>query len=189
MSFLKSKPGQTTLDNTEGLIPNIKTQDELNIRERDNVLKGIQWAEKQKNPNVLSSEFCLKLHEKMFGEVWEWAGSIRSTDTNLGCDFAFIREKLEELFKNTQCQIQEKSYDWVELAARFHHKLVSIHPFLNGNGRHARYMTDLLLKVNNQDKFTWGSKLAESEFQKLYLKALQDADNKNIKTLMEFVKS
>ena len=190
--------GATPLDpnEIEGLIPDyITTQGELNILEQQNIIEGIDWAERQKKPDVLSITFNHKLHEKMFNQVWKWAGKKRTTDKNIGSHWQQILTQLNHLFENTSYWIENKIYNWDELATRFHHKLVFIHAFPNGNGRHARLMTDILLKSNNQEPFTWGEKMqsspieVEGKTRKAYISALKKADRNDFTDLIKFAKS
>lgn len=191
-------PGATPLDlnEIEGLIPDyITTQRELNILEQKNIIEGMKWADSQKDPDLLSITFNHKLHEKMFDQVWRWAGKPRNVDKNIGSPWQHIPTHLNQLFKNTCYWIQNKIYAWDELATRFHHKLVFIHVFPNGNGRHARLMTDILLKLNKQEPFTWGEKNqsspieVEGKTRKAYISALQKADKNNFIDLIKFAKS
>ncbi len=190
--------GATPLDpnEIEGLIPNyITTQKELNILEQQNIIEGINWAERQKKPDVLSITFSYKLHKQMFNQVWKWAGKPRTTDKNIGFHWQQIPIQLNSLFEKTKYWIKNKTYKWDELATRFHHKLVSIHPFPNGNGRHARLMTDIFLKSYNHKPFTWGEKLYQSPIEiegktrKTYLSALKKADRNNFIDLIKFAKN
>ena len=190
--------GATPLDpnEIEGLIPDyITTQGELNILEQQNIIEGIDWADRQKNPNVLSITFNYELHRQMFNQVWQWAGRSRTTDKNIGFHWQQIPTQLDNLFENTRYWIENKTYKWDELAIRFHHKLVSIHAFPNGNGRHARLMTDILLKLNDQKPFTWGENMysspieVEGKTRKAYISALKKADQNNFIDLIKFAKS
>jgi len=190
--------GATPLDpnDMEGLIPDyITTQEELNILEQRNVTAGIDWTECQKNPDVLSVTFNYELHKQMFDQVWKWAGTPRTTDKNIGIHWKQIPIQLNNLFENTQYWIKNQTYKWNELAVRFHHGLVSIHVFPNGNGRHARLMTDMLLKSNNQKPFTWGEKMylspidVEGRARNIYISSLRKADQNNFLDLIQFVKS
>ena len=198
-SFKLTYPvGATPLDSNEieGLIPDyITTQKELNILEQQNIIEGISWAERKKNSDVLSITFCYELHKQMFNQVWKWAGQPRTTDKNLGSYWEQIPTKLNNLFEDTRYWIKNKTYKWDELAVRFHHKLVSIHAFPNGNGRHARLMTDILLKSNDKASFTWGENRrassidTEGKTRKAYISSLKKADENNFIDLMKFVKS
>ena len=180
----------------EGLIPDyITTQEELNILEQQNIIEGINWADHQKKPDVLSITFNYELHKQMFNQVWKWAGEPRKTDKNIGCHWQQIPTQLSNFFENACYRIESKKHNWNELAAWFHHKLVSVHVFPNGNGRHARLMTDILLKSNNQKPLTWGQKMhsfpieVEGNTRKAYISALKKADKNDFIDLIKFVKS
>jgi Fic-DOC domain mobile mystery protein B len=127
----------------------------------------------------------------MFGRTWKWAGTYRATEKNLGIAPARIAGEVRELLENTRVQIAGKVSQVDEIAARFHHRLVWIHPFPNGNGRHARLLTDLLLAANGAAPFTWGRRDLEhaSEARERYLAALRAADARDLAPLLEFVRS
>ena len=130
----------------------------------------------------------------MFYQVWRWAGIQRKTDKNIGVDFSQIPMKLKYLFEDTKYWIKNKTYTWDELAVRFHYRLVLIHTFPNGNGRHARLMADILLKINGQEPFTWGERIyhssadVENKTRKLYLVALRKADAGSFSELIAFAR-
>ena len=146
----------------------------------------------RRSDDLLSVNYILKLHEKMFGVVWDWAGSFRRSEKNLGLDPLSIRPSLRELWEDVKAWIEFKTYPADEIAARFHHRLVAIHPFPNGNGRHARLMADLLLvHVLDRPRFTWGSSsLTDAgECRKNYISALRSADRHDYERLLEFVRT
>lgn len=186
--------GATPLDPDEigGLIPNyITNQGELNVLERANILEAAEWALAKTNHDCLNVSFCLNLHKRMFKNVWEWAGKTRLTDKSIGIPKENILSKLKVLLDDTDYWITEKTYAFDEIAARFHHRLVAIHVFANGNGRHARLMSEVLQTVNGEAPFTWGkSDLdgSESEVRKNYLAALRAADQGNYEPLLIFLK-
>ena len=189
--------GSTPLDPYEikYLIPDyITTQKELNLLEHNNITEAIEWAYHKKHSDILNITFNNSLHKRMFYQVWKWAGTQRKTNKNIGVDFSQIPMKLKNLFENTKYWIKNKTYEWDELAVRFHHKLVLIHTFPNGNGRHARLMTDILLKTNDQEPFTWGESFnhssidIESKVRKLYLTALRKADAGSFLELIIFAR-
>ena len=191
-------PEATPLDSNEiaDLIPDyITTQGELNILEQQNIIEGINWADRQKKPDMLSITFNYELHKQMFNQVWRWAGKPRTTDKSIGVYWQQIPTQLSSLFESAIYWVENKTYKWDELAVRFHHKLVSIHAFPNGNGRHARLMTDILLKSNNQEPFTWGEKMysspieVEGKTHKAYISALKKADGNDFIDLIKFIKS
>lgn len=187
-------PGATPLDPDEaaGLIPtHITTQAQLNEWEQQNILDGERWAFGRRHRNLLSIKFAQNLHKRMFGNTWRWAGQFRRTEKNIGVDPAEITVRLSELFRDVEAQIEHAAYPADEIAARFHHRLVSIHPFANGNGRFSRTMTDLLLKSLGRGSFTWGAGdlVAKGEVRDRYLAALRAADAREFGLLFKFVRS
>lgn len=191
-------PGATPLDPNEvdGLIPDyITTQAELNALERENILEAIDWAHGRRQPDLLNPTFALDLHRRMFSRVWRWAGKQRTSNKNLGVFKENIPTELANLFADTKYWIENKTYGWDEIGARFHHRLVSIHAFVNGNGRHARILTDILLSSNGQEPFSWGMKTTEGAFEvegalrQRYISALQAADQGTYEGLLHFVRS
>lgn len=128
----------------------------------------------------------------MFSKVWKWAGAFRKSGKNIGVDWHKISTELQTLLDDVRYWIENKTYSEDEIAARFHHRLVWIHLFPNGNGRHARLMTDVLLKdILHQEPFTWNIKRinVEDDVRALYLKALREADNLDYSALLEFVRA
>lgn len=190
--FEESEGGtDLTEEEKEGLIPSyISTRGDLNQAEQQNIVKGQLWAfTKKRNP--LDMDFLEGLHKKMYGDVWEWAGSFRKTSRNIGIDAYRIPSELKQLVGDAQYWLDNKTYKPDELAARFHHRLVFIHPYPNGNGRHSRLATDILLHFMDQKRFTWGAGdiTKKGEVRTRYIKALQAADNHDIEPLLEFVRS
>ena len=190
--------GSTPLDpnETKGLIPSdIATQDQLNQAEQGNIIEARAWATGRKNPDLLSDLFFKKLHYRMFCLVWRWAGQYRKTEKNLGGPWALIPKEIGKLISDTQYWMGHQTYSWDELGARFHHRLVLIHPFPNGNGRHSRLMTDLLLINSGQKPFSWGQKSRDANFQsdletrKRYIDSLRQADQRSFEDLIHFVRS
>lgn len=192
-------PGATPIDPNEmqGLIPDyISLQSELNSLEEANIADAYIWAEKVRLDDLLTATFILEIHRRMFNQVWEWAGKQRKSNKNIGGVMKEnVMQELGLLLANTKYWIEEKIYSQDEIAVRFHHRLVQIHIFPNGNGRHARLTTDLLLKKNRNPKFTWGrlnatSKRNVEESLRLdYLQALRSADNGDFQKLLVFVRT
>lgn len=191
---LKYTPGATPLDQdeAEALIPkHITTQEQLNEWELRNILDGERWAFGRKHGDLLSSDFMRRLHKRMFGETWRWAGTYRTTGKNIGVDSSKIAPMLKDLCADAIAQLEHKSYPLDEMAARLHHRLVWIHPFPNGNGRFSRTMADLVLVANGAARFTWGAGdlISETETRQRYLDALRAADAKKYAPLLDFVRS
>jgi len=190
--------GATPLDRDElaGLIPNyITTQGELNSLERDNIVDAVNWAAKKKTKDRASISFAYNLHREMFGRVWKWAGTLRRTDKNIGIAWEQIPNQLPALFKDLEYWVTNRTDSWDEIGARFHHRLVAIHAFPNGNGRHARLLTDLILESHGETSFTWGmvsdNSLLEADgpLRDEYIEALREADARKMTRLIQFVRS
>jgi mobile mystery protein B len=186
--------GATPLDPDEldGLkFKHVSTRGELDQLEQAGITEGLKWLDKQKNPDVLSEAFVLELHKRLFGSVWKWAGTFRRTEKNIGVDPIQVAIKLRQLLDDAKYWVEHGTYAPKELAARFHHKLVFIHPFPNGNGRHARIMADAVLtKLFNEPAIDWagGYRLeAMNERRDQYIAALRAADGYDMSALLEFV--
>jgi Fic-DOC domain mobile mystery protein B len=186
--------GATPLDPNEldGLkFKHVSTRGELDQLEQAGIIEGLKWLDKQKNPDVLSESFVLELHKRLFGSVWKWAGTFRRTEKNIGVDPVQVAIQLRQLLDDARYWVEHGTYSPKELAARFHHKLVFIHPFPNGNGRHARIMADAILtKLLNEPAIDWagGYRLeAMNERREQYIAALRAADGHDMSGLLEFV--
>jgi Fic-DOC domain mobile mystery protein B len=175
----------------EGLIPSyITLRRELNEAEQAGILRADQWAFERRR-NVLDERFLRNLHKRMFGSVWRWAGQFRTTERNIGVAPFRIATDLAQLLDDTRYWIEARTYEPDEIAMRFHHKLVLVHPFPNGNGRHARLATDLLLTALARDRFTWGARstMTAKEVRHAYVDALRAADRHDHTLLLAFVRS
>jgi Fic-DOC domain mobile mystery protein B len=188
--------GATLIDPNEadGLIPsNVQTQEELNEWEQENIVAGEIWLNRQKIKieEFLTIDFIKKSHKKMFNETWRWAGNFRTSDKNIGGSWNQISTQLRSLCDDVLYQINHQTFSIDEIAIRFHHRLVSIHCFPNGNGRHARIMVDCLLRILGQDKFTWGGNTLTkaNEMRKNYINALKQADHGIYQPLLHFARS
>ena len=188
-------PGATPLDPNElgGLIPDyVTTQGELNALERDNIVEAARWALTGRHRDVLNVSFCFDLHRRMFANVWRWAGAARRTEKNLGVAKEQILTKLKAVFDDTGHWMENKIYSPDEIGARFHHRLVSVHAFPNGNGRHARIMTEVVQLSGGERPFTWGSSdldASGSGARADYIGALKLADENDYSWLVRFVRS
>jgi Fic-DOC domain mobile mystery protein B len=195
---LEYNAGQTPLDEDEKeslLIPTISTRNELDEFEQQNIEQAILWTLKRsvKPGVILSGEFIRSLHKRMFGNVWAWAGQFRKTNKNLGVDKWQIPTELHNLIEDTRYWIKNKTYPPDEIAIRFKHRIVSIHCFPNGNGRHSRLMADIIIqKVFKMPVFSWGAGTAGANHNNIreeYLAAIKKADAGNIEPLTLFARS
>jgi len=175
----------------EGLIPSyIALRSELNEAEQANILEAQEWAF-SRNRDVLNEKFLNNLHKQMYGNVWRWAGRYRSTGKNIGIDVYRIPMELRQLLDDYRFWTVNGTYEPEEIVTRFHHRLVAVHCYPNGNGRHARLAADLLLISMGLERFSWGRKnlVDVGETRERYIAALQAADRHDIGPLLEFVRS
>jgi Fic-DOC domain mobile mystery protein B len=189
--------GQTPLDDDEKeglIIATISTRAELDEFEQQNIEQAIQWTLMRnfKNQDILTEKFVIETHKRMYGNVWKWAGEFRKTNKNIGVDKWQISVELKNLLDDVKYWIDHKIYPAAEIAIRFKHRIVSIHCFPNGNGRHSRLMADIIIeKVFKQTIFSWGAtNLAVSgKSREIYLKAVKEADKGSYSDLLKFARS
>lgn len=169
----------------------IATRDELNAAEEENIAQGQVWALGLRRRKLLTETFIKSLHRHMFGDVWRWAGKFRTSERNIGINHWEIPAALRSLLEDVKAWMEYDAYQPDEIAVRFHHRLVAIHPFANGNGRHARMMADLLIVELGGAPFSWGGRqLHETgELRRRYVDALQAADRHDLGPLMAFARS
>lgn len=185
-------PGATPIDPDEasGLIPaHLTLQRELNEYEEANLVEAVQWLFVRHRGDPLEAQFVHTVHRRMFGHTWKWAGQARRSDKNIGVPWAEIPVRLRQMLDDIRAQIQHRTYPPSEIAARYHHRLVSVHVFPNGNGRHARQMADLLLSDLTGEKFEWGkgTLVTASETRDSYISALRAADTGDYRPLFNFL--
>ncbi|HLJ29776.1 MAG TPA: mobile mystery protein B [Candidatus Angelobacter sp.] len=175
------------------LIPSLATKEELNEWERENILRAREWAIRDRTSplDMASDAYVRKLHLKMFDQTWKWAGQYRRTEKNIGIPFHQIREHLVALLGDVRYWLQHSTFPPDEIAVRFHHHLVVIHPFPNGNGRHARLIADLFVMKLGRAAFTWGATdlVKPGEARARYLDAVRAADQGDIQPLIKFARS
>ncbi len=189
--------GQIPLDEDEkeGLMINtITTRGELDEFEQLNIEKALQWTlgKKWKPEYILSESFMRELHKRMFGEVWSWASEFRKTNKNIGVDKYQIGVSLRQLLDDSKYWLENKTYSEEEFAIRFSHRIVAIHCFPNGNGRHSRLIADIIInQIFGKPFFKWSSSdLNENgEARSNYIAAIKAADAGDVKSLIDFAKT
>src|SRR5690606_38070844 len=190
--------GQTPLEpeELEGIkIHSISTKAELDEHEQKNIEEAILWAMKLKLPyqKIISEKFIKDLHKNMYKNVWKWAGKFRTSEKNIGVKSYIIATELKILLDDTLFWIENKTYPADEIAIRFKHRLVAIHCFPNGNGRHSRLMADIIMeKIFNLPPFSWGRNqvgLDKEQVRKAYIDAVQAADRHDYQPLLHFSQS
>jgi Fic-DOC domain mobile mystery protein B len=181
-----------TPEEREALIPSYITQRrELNEVEQVGIADADRWAFARRRGDTLSEDFLCELHKRMFAGVWKWAGQFRTTPRNIGVDAWNIGPMLRQLLDDVRYWVEHQTYAPDEIAVRFHHRLVWIHPFPNGNGRLSRLAADLLIVQLGGDRFSWGSGnlVAIADLRKRYVDALRAADGQVIEPLIAFARS
>lgn len=189
--------GQTPLDEEEklSLIPSLVTREDLDAFEQENILEARKWVMQKSilsRSEVFSEKFLLNLHKRMYGHVWKWAGTLRKSNKNIGVEYYKISTELYKLLGDVGYWKQNDVYAIDDLAIIFHHRLVKIHLFPNGNGRHARLCADVIIAKLGGKKLTWGGSqelVKPDEIRKHYIKALREADYGNYNALLLFAKS
>lgn len=189
--------GQTPLSEEEKdglLIKTITTHNELDELEQLNIEKAIEWTIKTKfkKDQVLTERFIKTLHKKMLGNIWSWAGEFRKSEKNIGIKWVMIGTELKTLLDDTKYWIENQTFPNEEIAIRFKHRLVNIHCFPNGNGRHSRIMADIIMEsIFGEEAFSWNQSnmVKPNQTRKNYLHAIREGDNGNIQPLIDFAKN
>jgi Fic-DOC domain mobile mystery protein B len=176
----------------EGLkFKHITTRGELDELEQVNIQTGLLWLSRQRRADVLTDGFAVTLHRRLFGGVWTWAGAFRKTEKNIGIDPLYIGVELRKLMDDASYWAKHDTYSPTETAVRLHHRMVFIHPFPNGNGRHARIMADaILIHIYHAEPIDWagGCDLQKmNDRRKAYIAALRAADRGDMSPLLAFV--
>ncbi len=189
--------GQMFLDEEEKdglLILTIATRGELDEFEQQNIETAVQWilGRTFKPELFFTEDFVRMLHKRMYADVWAWAGEFRKTNKNIGVDKWKIPSDLKYLLDDAKYWHENNTYTQDEIAVRFKHRIVSIHCFPNGNGRHSRLMADIIIEqIYKQPVFSWGAANLsdEGDTRKSYLKAVKTADRGDYRLLLAFARS
>lgn len=194
MTDLFAQPDDATpldADEREGLLQTwITTRADLNEAEQANIDAAVAWTARRRNTEILTEGFVFELHRRMLGDVWSWAGTTRKTDKNIGVDARQIHLRLGALLRDARYWIEQKALAPDEIAVRLHHGLVAIHPFPNGNGRHARLIADLQIEELGEPSFTWGGGTLRDIglLRGEYIAALRAADTHDMAPLLAFAR-
>ena len=181
-------------DEIAGLkIESIVTRSDLDLWEQENILDAIGWLERGRTGDILTEGFVRRLHGKMFGRVWKWAGTYRHSDKNIGVAWERIPEEVAKLMGDARFHVAERPMPADEIGARFHYRFELIHPFTNGNGRLGRLMTDLLMERKlGVERFSWGGAdpSRNRDVRRRYIEAIRAIDRSgDYAPLLEFVRS
>lgn len=195
MTDLFAQPDDATpldAEEREGLLQTwITTRADLNEAEQANIDAAVAWTARRRDTELLTEGFVFELHKRMLGDVWSWAGTTRKTDKNIGVDARQIHLQLGGLLRDARYWIEQKAFPPDEIAVRLHHGLVAIHPFPNGNGRHARLIADLQIEELGEPAFTWGGGTLRDigTLRAEYIAALRAADTYDMAPLLAFARS
>jgi len=189
-------PGQTPLDPDfqKDLIPqHVTLMGELNEYEFENISQATKkyLLGKKKKWNLEDPAVLKAIHRDMFDQVWKWTGKYRQSETNIGSPWRQIQIHVKEACDDLDYWLKNKTFSPHEIAVRFHHRLIWIHPFPNGNGRQGRLVADILVRRLGIERLTWGgnSLSANREARSAYLSAMRKADKGDIGDLLVFAKS
>lgn len=198
LSLLKDDPqGATPLspDDLLGLkLPHVQTRAQLNEIEAANILQGQNWVSSLKVltlDDIFSRDFVIALHKNLFGDIWQWAGTFRLRELNIGVEPKNIPIDLHNFLEDAKCWLEFKHFSDLELSARIQHKLVQIHPFVNGNGRHARIFTDIVrVFLLNKKPLRWAkAKLEDMTTERAaYIAGLRKADGGDFSEMVDYLK-
>ncbi|MBA4095650.1 MAG: cell filamentation protein Fic [Rhodospirillum sp.] len=173
----------------------IATRAELNAAEQANIESAhvkLFGRRRQTDPmKIIDEDFVKRVHRQMYSDVWSWAGKYRMSEKNIGITWPKIRVAVISFLGDATAWVQYGSYPPDEIAVRFHHSLVKIHLFPNGNGRHSRTMADLLTMALGRQRFTWGGANlgAKGDVRECYIDTLRAADNHSFDALIAFARS
>jgi Fic-DOC domain mobile mystery protein B len=153
-------------------------------------------SRKSRMPGMLSIDYLQELHRQMLGEVWQWAGEIRANDLQnaFASPVPDIRPQLAMLYLDaTEHWLQDDRMTPDEFTVRVHHRVVKVHPFRNGNGRHSRLLADLVLEKHFRlAPFTWGGNAGLGNTdpnRETYLEGLKAADKGDYEPLMKLCRA
>tara|TARA_R110001632_G_scaffold51236_4_gene127438 strand:- start:712 stop:1308 length:597 start_codon:yes stop_codon:yes gene_type:complete len=194
---LQYKKGQTPINDEEKdglIIKAISLQSELDEFEQLNIEKAVEWTIQAnlKQDRILTEKFIKTLHKKMYGDVWKWAGDFRKSEKNIGVPWPLIGAEIKRLLDDAAYWILNKTYSPDEIAIRFKHRIVKIHCFPNGNGRHSRMMGDIIItSIFGKELFSWGkSNMTQpDETREKYIRTLKEGDQGNLESLITFARN
>jgi Fic-DOC domain mobile mystery protein B len=193
--IFQAKEHETPLTEEERLelIPSLSTRAELNEAERANIIQARIWAMRPrtlKRDDLVTDVFGRELHQRMFDHIWKWAGFYRKTERNLGWEVHRLSEGVHNAFADAREWLQHETYPLQESAVRLHHQLVRVHPWPNGNGRHARLMADIVVQSRGGDELTWGADIVTTGQTRMnYIECILKADAGDFAPLLAFARS
>ncbi|HEX8838594.1 MAG TPA: mobile mystery protein B [Candidatus Acidoferrum sp.] len=192
---MKARNAPLHPDQAKQLIPALLTKEAVNQYEEENISSARAWVfspRRLAHIDPFDELFVRELHRRMFDKTWRWAGKYRNTESNLGLQVhEILQNRVGALLGNGRDWVEHKVFPPDEIAVRFHHGLVLIHPFPDGNGRHGRLYADMIARKLARPEFTWGSAnlVRSGKTRDAYLRAMKVADAGDIKPLLAFARS
>jgi len=191
LDFTHQPEGATPIADASGLKQaQIRNLAELNEAEALNIVAAVEWIESGRIGDPFSVAFYTALHRRMLGDVWDWAGKIRSTNLNIGVPSYDVRVCLQEVALDFRARYDAAAEPFLEFIAAYHHRLVWIHPFANGNGRWARLACDAVaIRLRMEPPLRWasGDLVAASRERSRYIAALRAADQHDPRPLVAYL--
>lgn len=191
--------GETAGDDTSGLIlTHLTTRTERNAAEAHIISLAydkyiFEARRKKQGARWFTNEFICAVHRDMFGSIWDWAGKYRTDNLNIGVDWRLISEQIHLLCDDfLYWDSTTSTMTVLEVAARLQNRLTKIHPFRNGNGRHARLITDIFFYSRRHPLPEWPQTHLMSEghqIRELYIAAMQKADQGDFSSLIRFLEN
>jgi len=188
---LRDIDGSTPIADCSGLIPgHITTQAQLNEWEKTNIIAAQKKYLARRRKYAFDSGFFRAVHRDMFDATWEWAGIFKKCNFNLGIDFHQVPVEMKKLSDDVKYWLKNETFGILEQSVRLHHRLVHIHAFQNGNGRHARLIQDIFLFNNEHPLPSWpsGEIIEKTDIRSRYIKALKSADKGGYLPLLKLIK-
>ncbi|HXQ81690.1 MAG TPA: mobile mystery protein B [Opitutaceae bacterium] len=177
------------------LLPSLSTRAQLDEIERLRINAARVWAMRGavlRRGDLLTEAFVRDLHRRMFGGIWRGAGRYRTNEGGKGWEARRIPGGVRMFLDDAEGWIRFSTYPVHEAAVRLHHRLRSIQPWSNGNGRHARLLADIVVASQGEEPLTWGSRSDPAGSPRAgarYLDAIRAADSGGMERLVDFARS
>ena len=179
---------ETFLVISEGItIKGKPLKDHLEAKNHYEALEYLYSLVEKDNSQNISEYLIRNLHKLVTAETdKEWAGNYRNSNVIIvgsehtppdAFEVSIVMGDLIKWLRGNQKKLHP-----IELAAIFHHKLVFIHPFFDGNGRTARLAMNLLLM---QKSYPMAVMLKND--RKKYYQTLSRADEKDYAPFVRFI--
>jgi len=187
--------GAITAGEQARLLPSLSTRAQLNEVERLGVHSARVWAMRPsvlRRTDLFTESFSSEVHRRMFSGVWRGAGRYRSEAHASGWEPGQIPKGVRMFLDDADGWLRFSTYSVHESAVRLHHRLVAIHPWANGSGRHARLLADVVVAAHGEEPLTWGAlsvRESPGSARAAYAEAIKAADSGEMDALVAFARS